>query len=192
MPQDILRITPSVVTVGIAIPARFTSRSRSTRRWLEGRDTERMMETGGLSSDFYCGRLSVHCCYVQRRDLAFLPGWRTIASRWWTRRRRRTAPTATVCRTTRHQASGQRCPEPWRANSPVLPGATFAEKIAAHEASRHATKLSGEKKKFRCQDRVPLFAKAGLCLREPDLGDGEWQPNPGRNRREPLLTRRVT
>ena len=43
----------------------------------------------------------------------------------------------------------------------VLPGETFAEQIASHEASRHATKLSAEKpKKLRRQeDKVPLYAR---------------------------------
>ena len=136
--------------------------------WKERRDMERKDETGTVVRQAISIAGGFRCIASLCSDaiVHFFKGWHTIAQMLVNEEtkegtvysHRMTHDQDVKLRTNVVRNAG----EPGQQMFPsVLPGTTFAEQMAAHEASRHATKLSGEKpKKLRRQeDRVPLFAK---------------------------------
>ena len=136
--------------------------------WKERRDTERKDEMGTVVRPAISIAGGFRCIAAMCTDAIahFFRGWRTISQSLVDEEKKENSIYS--YRMTHDQDVRLRANVVKNSGEPgmqlfpsILPGSTYQEQMASHEASRHATKLSGEKpKKLRRQeDRVPLFAK---------------------------------
>ena len=136
--------------------------------WKERRDAARKDENGQIVHTEISIAGGFRCIATMAPDAIphFFKGWSTIAQSMVNKEKEEQtvfSSRMTNNQTVQHrQRAVRNLGDPGKQLFPtMLPGDTYVQQMAYHDAARHATKLSGEKpKKLRRQeDRIPIYAR---------------------------------